>query len=112
VQNHRLIVDRRVIEEDLKQQQEQEKYSFVFQYTRMQRIKDALKHEDQARGTVSMACAYFTDKMNRDQKRSLETHKEKEREALRKQFIKHVFNLKSDSGRRTGYRGAVSAPKR
>lgn len=93
VQNHRLVVSRRVIEEDLKQQQEKERYSFVQQFTRMARIKGCLPNEDRLE-CLSMACQYFLEKMNRDADRARQQHKDAEMAKELKDWAKHVFNVK------------------
>jgi hypothetical protein len=98
VQNHRLIVDRSVIEQDLKQQHDGPLYSFVHQYTRIMREKDSLKHDDRLEA-VSMGIAYFTEKMNRDQRRSHVDHKNKLLDEELKRHIKHVFGGKSPDKR-------------
>src|SRR5690606_28900118 len=62
IAGHKLAVDRRVIEQDLQVQSETPQYSFIFQMTRMTRLKGALAHEDRLEA-LSMACAYFMDRM-------------------------------------------------
>lgn len=74
VQNHKLIVSRAVIENDIKQQREKEKYSFVQQFTRMARIKGCLPNEDRL-DVLAQACSYFTVKMNKDSNRALQQHR-------------------------------------
>jgi hypothetical protein len=92
MQSHRLIVDRRVIEKDLAVQQDHEAFSLVQQMTRMERIKGALAHEDRLEA-VSMAVAYWTERMNRDQKLALKDHKEGVLKAELKQFMKHTIGF-------------------
>jgi hypothetical protein len=75
VKSHRLVVDRKVLEEDRRVQEDSTRYSFVQQYTRMQRIKGALPHEDRLEA-VAMACQYWAEKMAQDTDRVLEQHKE------------------------------------
>lgn len=76
VQNHRLVVDRRVIEKDLVLQRETEKYSFIHQMTRMARLKGALPHEDRLEA-VAGAVRYWTDRMARDSDKELKRHQDK-----------------------------------
>jgi hypothetical protein len=88
--SHRLTVDRRVIEYDLKQQERESKYSFVHQMTRMARIKQALPHEDRLEA-VAGACAYWTERMARDKSKAVEKHKEEALDAELRNFAQHVF---------------------
>jgi hypothetical protein len=82
--SHRLTVDRKVLEADLKQQRESERYSVVQQMTRMCRVKGALANEDRLEA-LAMACSFWTQKLNRDQDKLLEKHREELKdEALRK----------------------------
>lgn len=75
LQSHRLVVDRRVIEEDLKVQEDTERYSFVYQLTRMSRQKGALPNEDRLEA-VSMACSYYVERMDRDKDKMHDKYKE------------------------------------
>lgn len=63
-QQHRLVVNRQVIEDDVEIQgsTDRSKYSLVHQYTRMEDLKGALSHEDRLEA-VAMAVGYFTDRM-------------------------------------------------
>lgn len=88
--SHRLVLARHVIEADLPVLRETPKYSLVYQLTRMTRLKDALGHEDRLEA-LSMACGYFTEKMARDQDRSLEAHKEALKDQQLRDFMGHVF---------------------
>ena len=92
VHNHRLIVDRKVIEEDLKQQRDNPRYSFIQQFTRMSRIKGALPNEDRLEA-LSMACAYFTEKMNRNQDSAVKKHKDALMEAELRKFKNNAFRI-------------------
>lgn len=91
--NHRLVVDRKVIEKDLEQQREAPQYSLVHQLTRMSRVKGALQHEDRLEA-LSMACGYFVDKMARDQKKVLQQHKRSLMDKELKSYMNHVFGRK------------------
>ncbi len=78
VQSHRLVVSRRIIEADAKLQSDDatQKYSFIQQYTRLTRDRGALPHDDRVEA-VAEACKYWTDQMDRDQEKSLATHKQR-----------------------------------
>lgn len=92
VQAHRLTVDRRVIERDLEVQQDSPQYSFVHQFTRMERTRGALSHEDRLEA-VAGAVQYFTERMSRDQQKAHESHKEKMLDEELRNFRNHVFNI-------------------
>lgn len=92
VDNHRLVVARSVIEKDLEQQMNQEVYSFVWQFTRMERIKDALAHEDRLEA-VAMAASYWIEKMDRDADRVIELRHKKARDEELKQYMKEAKSL-------------------
>jgi hypothetical protein len=98
-QNHRLVVSRAVIEADLKQQHENPRYSLVQQITRMSRTKGSLVNEDRLE-SLSMACAYFTEKMARDQNRVLEQHKASLIDKELKTYMAHVMGQKRPKGLR------------
>lgn len=92
VQSHRLIVSRKVIEEDIPVQQDRTEYSFVQQFTRMWRQKDALPHEDRLEA-VAGACAYFVEKMAQDRDRAIDSHREELLEQELRRFHENCFGL-------------------
>lgn len=63
---HKLIVNRPVIEEDYKVYQRQQSYSLIYQLTRLSRDKNSLSHDDRL-DAVCIAVAYWLDKMDIDQ---------------------------------------------
>lgn len=90
VQTHRLVVDRRILEDDLRIQQETPQYSFVQQFTRMERVKDALPHDDRLEA-VAMAVGYWTEKMSLDQQKAHDSHKAKLLDEELRRFKRHAF---------------------
>lgn len=92
VSNHRLVVDRRVIEDDLQVQQDRQAYSFVHQFTRMQDLKGALAHDDRVE-VVAMATAYWTSKMDRDRDRAIMSERAKAMDEELRTFTRHVYNV-------------------
>lgn len=92
VQSHRLIVDRRVIEDDIKTQEESTSYSFVQQFTRMWRQKGALPHEDRLEA-VAGACAYFVEKMSHDRDRAIDNHREDQQDVELRKFMEHSTGI-------------------
>jgi hypothetical protein len=100
--SHRLVVSRKVIEEDLKVQQERESYSFIQQLSRMARIKGCLAHEDRLEA-VAMACGYFADRMDRDQDKTVERMRQELVDAELKKFMAIATGGRSDRGSRGYY---------
>lgn len=98
VESHRLVIDRRVLEDDFKLQSDRQNYSFVYQFTRIARIKGALVHDDRLE-SLSMAAAYVKDKMDRDQKRAHDQHKESLQDAELRKFARSVFGLGARAAR-------------
>ena len=88
LQSHRLVVNRRIIEDDLAVAKDTETYSFIRQLTRMERVKGALPNEDRLEA-LSMAAAYWTERMNRDADTSLKSHKD---ELLKQELEKFMRN--------------------
>jgi len=102
VHSHRLVVDRRVIEKDLKQQGDLERYSFIQQYTRMARMKDCLAHEDRLEA-VAGAVGYWTEKMDAftlDADKAVQTHKDKLLDEELRNWHHHIHLPVSRSERR------------
>lgn len=92
VQSHRLVVDRRVIEEDRTVQEEKREYSFVFQFTRMQRLKGALAHDDRVEA-VAGACAYWTEKMAQDRDKAVAEQQEDLMKMELSRYMAHVTGI-------------------
>lgn len=89
-ENHRLIIDQRVIQQDAMIQQERPVYSLMYQVTRLTREKGCLAHDDRVEA-LSMACSFFMAKMNRDRDNAIQRHRD---EAFKKEvrtFFKHVL---------------------
>lgn len=94
--SHKLVVDRRCIEEDLIVQADNERYSFVQQLTRMSRQKGALPNEDRLEA-VSMACEYFVERMDRDKDKMLAKHKDEVIDEELKRFMDNAFSFSTGS---------------
>lgn len=76
VSGHRLVIDRSIIEEDVKKARDPLEYfhSFSYQFTRMNRTKRALKHDD-AIDALSLAVQYWQDTLATDEAVAEEHHK-------------------------------------
>lgn len=90
LESHRMVFDRKVAEEDLLQQAEQDTYSLVYQMTRMKREKGALAHEDRVEA-LSMAAAYWSEKMKQDAQQALDAVKEEAELRDLEVFMAHVL---------------------
>lgn len=99
VASHRLTVSRTVIEKDIQVQQETPYYSFVHQFTRISRQKDALRHDDRLEA-VAMACAYWTDRLSRDQDAAHKAHQQAQKEKALREHMEHCLGRKGKKGYR------------
>ena len=68
---HKLIVDRRVIEEDYKVYEKDSRYSLIYQMTRLSRDRGSLSHDDRI-DALEMAVSYWLDCMSIDEKQGLD----------------------------------------
>lgn len=93
IQSHKLIVDRTVIEQDLKVQAERQRFSLFYQMTRLTMDKGALAHDDRIEA-LGMACEWHTAKMARDQEKQVERH----RERLIDTEIQHFLRVQKAGG--------------
>jgi hypothetical protein len=89
IQGHRLVVDTRVIEKDVEQQEEDPQYSLIWQMTRMHRAKGALPHEDRLEA-LAMACQFWQDRLDTDNEKLLERHKATLIDAELRSFVKNA----------------------
>jgi hypothetical protein len=94
--NHKLVVDRKVIERDLETQEDTTRYSLIQQLTRMERLKGALANEDRLEA-LSMACSYYTERMNRDAKKMQEKAQQKLLDAELRRFARGTLGTKGRS---------------
>jgi hypothetical protein len=92
MRQHRLVVDRSVIEAEMRQQQDRERYSFIYQMTRMARLKGCLANEDRLEA-VSMAVGYWTERMARDKDKALDAHKESLLDDELRKFMDNAFHV-------------------
>jgi hypothetical protein len=103
LRSHRLVVDRRVIEQDEQDQLNKQRYSFIQQLTRMERLKGCLPHEDRLEA-VSMACGYWVDRMKIDKDKALELHKEELVDIELRRFMENAFFVGNpNAGAPSGY---------
>jgi hypothetical protein len=97
--SHRLTVDRKVIENDLKVLEDTPYYSLVHQLTRISRQKDALRHDDRIEA-VAMACSYWTERLSRDQDAAHKAHQQALKEKALRDHMNHCLGSKSKAHNR------------
>jgi hypothetical protein len=90
--SHKMIFNRSLLEHDLEVQQEDYRYSLVYQMTRLSRIKGCLPHDDRV-DALTMAAAYFVDEMNRDQKKAIQQSQSAAKDAELRDFARHVHTV-------------------
>lgn len=91
---HKLIFDKRMIEEDYQSIREGEaargeastQYSLMYQLTHITRDKGALRHDDRLEALAG-ACAFFVDRVSRDQDQALDQHRQHLAEEDLKRFV-------------------------
>lgn len=101
LKQHRLVVDRRVIQKDTMLQGDKQQYSLIYQLTRIQRMKGCLPNEDRVEA-VSMAVSYWTHRMAKNMKHVVEDHKTKELDKMLKGWKAGIIQ--------TGKRGRAPSP--
>jgi len=75
VQQHRLVVDRAVIEADLITASEDPKYSLFWQFCRVTRDRGSLAHDDRLEA-LQMAVEYWLERMSIDENKAADAHRE------------------------------------
>jgi hypothetical protein len=94
---HRLIVDRKVIEDDYRGTEQDAKRGLIYQLTRLTRDKGALKHDDRA-DVLAIGCAYWIEHMSRDTEQAAAEHKEKLLDEELAKFAEQVLGWNGNSG--------------
>lgn len=86
---HRLIVDEKVIVSDYDSTQENPHYSLFYQLTRITKDRGALKHDDRL-DALAEAVAYWVDQMSQDIQNSVQRHKEELLDQELRKFMEHT----------------------
>jgi hypothetical protein len=97
---HKLIIDKRVIEQDFASIQEMQRdrgetavqYSLMYQLTHITRERGALRHDDRLEALAG-ACRYWVEQVGRDQDQALEAHREALRDKEIAQFMSAYHKL-------------------
>lgn len=99
MQQHRLVIDRKIIEEDNKihEKSETRHYSLIWQMTRMENIKGALPHDDRLEA-LAMGCGYFVQRMNQNRDLAIKASKEAAMDKEIEDFLRHALDQGEPSG--------------
>ena len=93
--SHRLIIDRKVIEQDYQSTQSLPpekalKYQLFYQMSRITRLKGALVHDDRL-DVLSMAVGYWAEQMAADRDRLIKADKESKLKDELEEFMRHAL---------------------
>jgi len=88
---HRLIIDERVVRKDEKAALVDRNYSLFYQITRMCKERGALKHDDKV-DALTIAVAYWLESMSRDENESVKSYKQEALDKALENFINHQVN--------------------
>lgn len=93
---HKLIMNLETVEKDISELMENpernQRYSFCHQLTRLTRMRGALKHDDRL-DALSIAVDYYTESMDRDEKKAHKDHTTKLMQEEVKKHLKAVGKL-------------------
>lgn len=95
---HRLVVDTRVIKTDLAQSSEDPRYSLFYQMTHLTVDRGSLRHDDRI-DALAGAVGYFRDQMERDVAQAREAHLEALREKDFGAFIESALGSRPSPSR-------------
>lgn len=98
---HRLIFDRKVVEDDLEVLDEDLSRSLFYQMTRLTREKGALKHDDRL-DALAILVRYWLDALEQDSIRSKKQWERREVDKELKVFMDHAVGKQAAKPQRTG----------
>jgi len=109
ISRHKLIVDKKVIEDDYKTAQAYEadaKFTktLVYQMTRVTYDRGALKHDDRL-DALAIAVNYWVEQMAQDADRGIAAEKSEALDRELQKFMDHAAGRKSQSNYGAAYRG-------
>lgn len=91
---HRLIINEDVVKNDLKQVEQDIKYSLFYQMTRLTRERGALANDDRI-DALAIAVAYWVEAMARDNKKATDAWEDREAKKVLKALTGTIFEQKS-----------------
>lgn len=86
---HRLVIDLDAAKKDILENQDHPNYSLFYQMTRLTKERGALRHDDRI-DVLSIGVAYWTEYMNRDEKKAEETWRDKQIQKELEVFLRHT----------------------
>lgn len=89
--SHRLIIDKSIIEANLK---DDLKFNLLYQLTHLTRDRGALRHDDRV-DALAEAVGYWTEKLARDTKTAEDAHRDRLREQEFKNFMENCLGRAS-----------------
>lgn len=87
---HRLVVSRSVIEDDLKVARAERDYSLFYQLTRITKDRGSLSHDDKVEA-VAGAVFYWVDSMSRDEKKADDVERGRKQDEELRRFKRNVL---------------------
>ena len=89
--SHSLILDRSVVQRDAESasdrpQEVQRQYQLLWQLSRIQRIRGALRHDDRL-DALAMACQYFVQHVARDSDKEMKQRRDDAQEAMLREYL-------------------------
>ena len=89
--SHSLIIDRSVVQRDAESasdrpQEVQRQYQLLWQLSRIQRIRGALRHDDRL-DALAMACQHFVQHVARDADREMKQRRNEAHEAMLREYL-------------------------
>lgn len=84
---HRLVVDKRVVQDDLKVAADEPKYSLFYQLTHITKERGALRHDDRLEA-VARGCRYFRTQLAKNIERAEAEHKQRLKDQQLEEFMK------------------------
>lgn len=104
---HKLVIDPQVIEDDYRTAQAYDaenkfQKTLIFQMTRITYDKGSLRHDDRL-DALALAVFYWTTKIGQDEKKGIESHKERLMQLELEKFIRHGKGLTTYQSKRTRF---------
>ena len=89
---HRLVLDQKLVEDDLAMAVESPQYSLIYQMTRLTRERGALRHDDRLEA-LSMAVRYWVDAMARDEEQAENEWHQEELDRQLEDFMTNCYHV-------------------
>lgn len=93
---HRLIIDLDAAKKDILDTQDEPAYSLFYQMTRITRDRGALRHDDRL-DALAIGVSYWTEYMNRDEKKAEQSWRDRKLQEEIEIFLKHAVGVSRNS---------------